>query len=633
MQRTYIPHIDGLRTIAVFSVFLFHLDAQWIIGGYLGVDIFFVISGYLITNILKDGAAAGSFSFSSFYARRVRRLFPALIVMTALCLLVGIAELSPLRLIELATSGIWSLLSASNFYFYLNSGYFDAAAENQIFLHTWSLAVEEQFYLIWPIVIYLLVSRIASKGQLIFMIILCVFGTLLSGWATAIDPSMAFYMMPFRTVEFALGALLCWLPSLGLKRWLAELLAAIAFSTLILSFLLIAGDDSFPGIIVLVPAVATSALIYFGHQSKLVETTLSNRLSTYLGKTSYSLYLYHWPVILFYENYTMKPLSLTDKSIIVFIATALAIMSYHFVEKPLRRTSQFWPNNKRVALIFCSGAALMIVSSSYLVRQDGLPQRIPEKFRAVLADVDKEKDSRFDLYRKMCGQRGWTECGVLSDDNKNVVILGDSHGPDALNILKPFWPDAHYVLMSANGCPPMTRADFERLIKKKASQYEPCLKNTEKLSSPDVFEHVDMVVLSAQFDWYTPAEFHQFLSQVNLPKHVELVIFEQAPFFTDDIPDIVFSFTKPSGLERYSAQFIEPNTWAHKSALQEIATEWNATLLPKSSFFCDRETRECRLFYGEENKLLTYDRHHMSVASAHELGAYLKATYPDLVHD
>ena len=122
MEREYIPHIDGLRTIAVMSVFLFHLGIQGIIGGYLGVDVFFVISGYLITRILKDAAAAGSFSFFSFYARRIRRLFPALIVMTALCLLVGIAELSPLRLVELATSGIWSLLSASNFYFYLNNG-------------------------------------------------------------------------------------------------------------------------------------------------------------------------------------------------------------------------------------------------------------------------------------------------------------------------------------------------------------------------------------------------------------------------------------------------------------------------------------------------------------------------------
>jgi peptidoglycan/LPS O-acetylase OafA/YrhL len=633
MERKYIPHIDGLRSIAVIAVFLFHLDIQGIIGGYLGVDVFFVISGYLITKILKDGAAAGSFSFSSFYSRRIRRLFPALIVMTVLCLLVGIAELSPLRLMELATSGIWSLLSASNFYFYLNSGYFDTAAENQIFLHTWSLAVEEQFYLIWPIVIYLLVSRIASRGQLIFIIILCFFGTALSIWATAIDPSMAFYMMPFRTVEFALGALLCWLPSLGLKRWLAELVAATALSALILSFLLIAGDDSFPGIIVLIPAVATSALIYFGHQSKLVETTLSNRLSTYLGRISYSLYLYHWPVILFYENYTMKPLSPTDKSVIFCVATALAIVSYHFVEKPLRRNSKFWPNHKRVALIFFSGVALMTVAFSYLVHKDGLPPRIPEKFRAVLADVDKERDNRFDLYREMCGQRGWTKCGALSDDKKNVVILGDSHGLDALNILKPFWPDAHYVLMSTNGCPPMTQADFERLIPKKASRYGACLANTEKLSSADVFENVDMLVLSAQFSWYTPAEFDQFLSEANLPRHIELVIFEQAPSFTDDIPDIVFSFTKPFGVERYTAQFIEPNTWDNRYALQKIATEWDATLLPKASFFCGRDTGECRLFYGEESKLLTYDRHHLSVTSAYELGAYLKKKYPDLVHN
>ena len=121
MGRKYIPHIDGLRTVAVLSVFLFHLDIPGIIGGYLGVDVFFVISGYLITKILKEGTAEGDFSFSSFYARRVRRLFPALIVMTVLCLLVGVVQLSPTRLMELSTSGIWALLSVSNFYFFFNS--------------------------------------------------------------------------------------------------------------------------------------------------------------------------------------------------------------------------------------------------------------------------------------------------------------------------------------------------------------------------------------------------------------------------------------------------------------------------------------------------------------------------------
>jgi peptidoglycan/LPS O-acetylase OafA/YrhL len=195
--------------------------------------------------------------------------------------------------VELSTSGIFALLSVSNFYFFFNSGYFDAAAETQVFLHTWSLAVEEQFYLIWPIMIYLLVSHVAGRGQLIFIIALCLIGTLLSAWATAFDPSMAFYMMPFRTVEFALGALLCWLPNLNLKRWLAELVAAAALGALDLSFMLIQGDDNFPGTVVLIPCIAASALIYFGHQSRLVEVTLSNGLSTYFGRISYSLYLYH----------------------------------------------------------------------------------------------------------------------------------------------------------------------------------------------------------------------------------------------------------------------------------------------------------------------------------------------------
>jgi peptidoglycan/LPS O-acetylase OafA/YrhL len=633
MKRAYIPHIDGLRSIAVISVFLFHLDTAGIIGGFLGVDVFFVISGYLITKILKEDTASGSFSFSGFYARRVRRLFPALIVMTVLCLLVGVVRLSPSRIVELSTSGIWSLLSGSNFYFFFNSGYFDAAAETQVFLHTWSLAVEEQFYLIWPIMIYLLVSHIDTRGQLVFIIVLCLIGTLLSASATAFDPSMAFYMMPFRTVEFALGALLCWLPGFNLKRWLAELVAVAAFGALVLSFLLIEGGDNFPGTIVLIPCIAASALIYFGHQSKLAKVTLNSGLLTYFGKISYSLYLYHWPVILFYENHTMKPLALTDQLIIFCVATALAIMSYHFVEKPLRRPSPFWPDNKRVALVFFSGVAFVTAGFFYLVQEKGLPQRVPEKFLAATADVEEEKTRRFDLYRAMCGQRGWSKCEELSDKQKNVVILGDSHGPDALNILKPFWPEAHYVLMSENGCPPMTTASFERLVLKKARHYESCERRTENLASADFFDKVDILVLSARFTWYTPEELDRFLLEANLPSGIKLILFEQAPSFSSDMPDIVFSFAKVSGLQRYAAGFLEAKTWDSKTALQDIARKWNAMLLPKASFFCKQKTGECRLFYGDENKLLTYDRHHMSVASAYELGAYLKAKYPDLVHN
>jgi len=329
----------------------------------------------------------------------------------------------------------------------------------------------------------------------------------------------------------------------------------------------------------------------------------------------------------------MKPLAPTDQFIIFCVATALAIMSYHFVEKPLRRPSSFWPDNKRVALVFFSGVAIVTAGFYYLVQEDGLPQRVPEKYLAAIADVEGEKTRRFDLYRAMCGQRGWPKCEDLSDNQKNVVILGDSHGPDALNILKPFWPEAHYVLMSENGCPPMTRTSFERLVTKKARHYESCERRTENLASASFFEKVDILVLSARFTWYTPEQLDRFLTETNLPNHTKLILFEQAPSFTTDIPDIVFSFAKPSGLERYAAEFIEPTTWDSRTALEEVARKWNATLLPKASFFCEQETGECRLFYGEENKLLTYDRHHMSVASAYELGAYLKTKHPDLIHN
>ncbi|SVD06739.1 uncharacterized protein METZ01_LOCUS359593, partial [marine metagenome] len=173
----YFPHIDGLRTFAVLSVFLFHLDIPYVAGGFLGVDVFFVISGFLITRILKQEAEVSRLDAVNFYARRVRRLFPALFVVMGFCLLAGIFRYSPERLIELANSGVSAILSVSNFYFYFNNDYFDAAAETQIFLHTWSLAVEEQFYLVWPLIIFLIVKYLSKSWQMRLLIGLCLVGS------------------------------------------------------------------------------------------------------------------------------------------------------------------------------------------------------------------------------------------------------------------------------------------------------------------------------------------------------------------------------------------------------------------------------------------------------------------------
>lgn len=630
LQKSYVPHIDGLRTVAVLSVFLFHLDLPYVDGGYLGVDVFFVISGFLITKILKDATENGTLSFWSFYARRIRRLFPALFVLMLLCTAVGYALLSPERFQTSAVSGIYALLSVSNFYFFFNSGYFDADAETQLYLHTWSLAVEEQFYLVWPLLIFLVVGRFARNRQVAIIVGLLVFGTVLSYVGTRHDPSLAFYMMPFRTAEFCLGALLCWQPPARLRPWIVELVVAGSMLTLCISFVTLAGNERFPGWIVLIPCLASAVLIHLGSHSTLARWILGNDLSTYIGRISYSLYLYHWPAILFYQIYKLDALNGLDRLAIIAIAFSMAIASYNFVEKPLRNLPAFWPDNRQVGIKFSAGVLLLTVVLGVIVHMEGLPGRVPTEIRDVLVQVKDEKARRFEIAKNLCRERGWDRCYEFADNQLNVVILGDSHGPDALNILQPVWPEAHYLLLSVNGCPPMTPEVFERKVTKEAVNYEECRNRVYGFAEPRFFSRADIVVVSARYNWYTPADLQGFLHQIALNSSTKLLIFEQAPSFARDLPDLVFNFGRPVALEEYVSRFVKDDTWSSKAALRNVAETANAVFLPKASFYCE-EKGVCDLFFGPDRKLLTYDEHHLGTDAALSLGKYIKVEFPDLM--
>lgn len=627
----YFPHIDGLRTFAVLSVFLFHLDLPHIEGGFLGVDVFFVISGFLITRILKQDAEGGSFGAANFYARRVRRLFPALLVVMVFCLMVGYFRYSPERLVEMANSGIAAILSISNFYFYFNSDYFDAAAETQVFLHTWSLAVEEQFYLIWPLIIYVVVKYLVKSHQVMFVITLCVLGTIASYLGTRLDASMAFYMMPFRIAEFGLGAILCWLPVANLPRPIRESLVLAAFLTMLGSFVLITGEFSFPGAWFLVPCVATSVLIYLGGVSRVSEILLSNPVSTYIGKISYSLYLFHWPVIVLYRNEKLSSLVLMDQLMIFGSAAFLAIATYHFVEQPLRRPGTIWPTNRRVGLNFALGVVMLTSVSWYMIDRAGLPNRVPEEIRFVIENVDEEKTRRFDIYRSLCRDRGWEKCDLPDEKNFNVYILGDSHGADALNILQPQWPSAHYVLYSENGCPPMTIEDFNRTVSESARHYSKCLTKTMALADNSVIDVADMLVVSSRYTWYAPAILERFLDSLKLPADFPVIIFGQAPAFSNDLPEIVYRYGQSAGLEDHVGEYLADETWSVDDELIRVAKKHNATFIPKAGHFCDQPSNRCQLFFGKEKKLLTHDKHHMSYEASFTLGEWIAERWAGLL--
>ena len=376
MKRYYRPDIDGIRAIAVMSVLLFHAGFAPFSGGYVGVDVFFVISGFLITRLIKDEVEEGRFRFGDFYARRARRLFPALFVTIAVTFFLAVLMFSPEHMRRFAGELIYALTSLSNFYFWGESGYFDADAHFKPLLHTWSLSVEEQFYLFWPLLLIFLLTRL--RGAWVPLAILALGGVsfalnlmfqgggdFLKGisalMAKAFEDggSTIYFLTPFRIFEFAIGAVLVWLMGLRPRsNWPLEVLLLIGLVLAVAPVFLYDETLLFPSYYALAPCIGAALMIYAG-EARYLGRILSNPLSVRIGLISYSLYLVHWPVYVFYRYYVYGELVAVEKYGVLLASFALAFVLYHFVEQRYRRPKDGAAVGSQAA--FGLGCALLVV--------------------------------------------------------------------------------------------------------------------------------------------------------------------------------------------------------------------------------------------------------------------------------
>lgn len=328
----YRREIDGLRAIAVLPVILFHLDLPWLQGGFLGVDVFFVISGYLITSIIKGDLDRGTFSLREFWARRVRRILPALLVVTAVTLGASYTFGFLPEQQAVGVQALAALLSSANLYFWWSSSdYWGGAAEAAPFLHAWSLAVEEQFYLLFPIAIWL-VHR--ARRSWVFPFIVGSGALSLGAYAAfhVVSPTATFYLAPFRAWELAAGCALATAP----ESWVARLrprggLAVTGLAFILVSFATFDGLGAGP-----VLATGGAFLVLAAGGSGVVHVALGARPLVHIGQLSYSLYLWHWPVIVFANEHGLDWVGPTDKLAILALTYLLAYASFRWVEVPAR---------------------------------------------------------------------------------------------------------------------------------------------------------------------------------------------------------------------------------------------------------------------------------------------------------
>ncbi|MDY3090438.1 MAG: acyltransferase family protein [Porphyromonas sp.] len=420
----YRADIDGLRAIAVLSVVIFHLHGAWLPSGFLGVDIFFVISGFLITSIIYRDIQGGSFTFKDFYLRRIKRILPVFFVVLFTAILVGIF-LMPVEnnFVELKKSALASTFFAANLYFMRGGGYFDPNLEDKPFLHIWSLSVEEQFYFVFPILLILLL-RYEWSRKYKYPILLSLGAATLGLSFVSLEPLGidwdTYYMPHLRVPEMLVGALLAMAWSDGLLRKfedkLASRLSLLCLAVLFVCFFLtgVFVPPFFPGVASLIPCIAAAGLLYLNAQPTSSSRLLSNAFVVWIGKISYSLYLWHWVVLAWFRYvYGVGPLEPQQLVVASLLMLFLSVLSYYFVEQPTRH----WKVSFRLgaSLYYLLPATLVLLL--YFV-----PAKVYHKSYLPIEYTSLGTTEGM-LFNKLRGP------GLLGDKSKTptVLIAGDSH--------------------------------------------------------------------------------------------------------------------------------------------------------------------------------------------------------------
>jgi peptidoglycan/LPS O-acetylase OafA/YrhL len=420
----YRPEIDGLRALAVIAVILYHARLG-LPGGFVGVDVFFVISGYLITSLLLEDLKKGRLNLLAFWERRIRRLFPAVVVVTLTTLVAGWFFLLPGDYGDLAQSVFSQMLLSSNFFFWKNTNYFDGLADLKPLLHTWSLSVEEQFYLLYPFALILL-SRVGRKFAVASVAILLSIELALSVYGVSHHPFAAFYLLPFRAWELGLGAILA--TARGKTHWAVwfnETLSTIGLALILYVFF--SRSISAPGIAVIPVCLGTAVFIYVNTAKlTLVGKFLCWRPFVSIGLVSYSLYLWHWPVLVFANYWALGPLSFPVRILLVGSSLVLAMASWKFVETPFRRA---FPGRKRVLIVASIVAFAFLMLSLTIQKLDGVKSRLPvETLRYANArfDFNPAFNSNLSLQDVKAG-RLLLFGSNQSDIPVDLLVWGDSH--------------------------------------------------------------------------------------------------------------------------------------------------------------------------------------------------------------
>lgn len=485
------PDIEGLRAVAVIAVLLFHLGWGSVSGGFVGVDVFFVISGFLIGGIVVREAGEGRYSFGNYLLRRIKRIVPVMLVVLAVVTLFAAVLLMPSELESYAMSLGFSALFMANVHFWMHRGAY-AESEHEVLLHMWTLGVEGQFYILLPLIV-LGLMRLGRIGLWVGLVaIACA-----SAAASLLWPAASFYMLPARLWEFLLGTLIAVTPLPFInRRWAREGLALVGMALIVYAATSFHTDTPFPGWRAAIPCIGAGAIIAAGSgRSSLVASALSLVPVRLVGKISYSLYLWHWPVIvLLLLGVPSAELGWGLQFIAVGLSFVLATLSWRYVEKPFRKSE--FPKQR---LLWASGAFTIVVAAVALVLSltAGWPQRFSERGQRIAAHTEYPLDKVFRSGSCFIHHRSQSfdeeKCLMPKDGRPRVLLLGDSHAAHLAPGLEAAFPGSAISQVTAAGCRPV--------LEGRGEGYPFCIAMMEWAFADHVTQaSPDLIVLAARWE-------------------------------------------------------------------------------------------------------------------------------------
>ena len=609
----------------MLSVLLFHFGVDLFPGGYVGVDVFFVISGFLITRLIKDGVENGTFSFGKFYVRRARRLFPALFFTVLVTFLVACTLFTPDDLERVGGATLHVLLSVSNFFFWTESGYFDANSTVKPLLHFWSLSVEEQFYFVWPFILVFLLTRFTSKFVLPAFILVTGCASLIFAqrWMS-IDSAAVFFLLPFRVMEFAFGAIVVWLLDFKPKsNLIRELILALGLILILYSVIAFNDETLFPGLSAVVPCLGTAMAIFAG-KPKLLGGLLASKVLVFIGLISYSLYLCHWPIYVFYR-YAAPNIEITYVQVIVLTAVSLlvATLMYRFVERPFRFVpiQQQTQSTSAVFGLICALLCLVLVlPAAHAWANKGWAWRYSDSGEDIsqLFDLDKFRFESIQFNQEN------VLAATFSSWGRKILVVGDSHARDVSNGLVQVLPANKFeVRMESldDACLKYLQPNGDIQKDMGGDKGRNCNTRLQNYFMSIKVKHADVIVFSSYFEVPSAKLVDRLIKltrRLSQKKNVKFIVMDRSITFWDFHPQAIRMMSADADFEevnRSAFKFAEEAVISrvHSALEKNVGGMQNVSLVSKKTLLCDEDS--CS-FFLPDGTLAIWDSTHWTLSGA-----------------